>query len=156
MQPDLLSIEELSDPQSYPYALLQLADPSLEMIRQYLQEGTCYVAKLQEEIIGVIVLMPIAPSTIEIKNIAITEAFQQKGFGKQLLHFAERITKQLGNEKLVIGTGNSSIAQLALYQKAGFEIEAIKKNFFLENYHEPIIENGIVCKHLIVLAKYLN
>lgn len=31
----------------------------------------------------------------------------------------------------------------------------IKKNFFVDKYKEPIFENGIKCKHMVVLAKTL-
>jgi aminoglycoside 6'-N-acetyltransferase I len=88
--------------------------------------------------------------------MAISELFQGNGFGKQLLQFAEEISQQSGYKKLIIGTGNSSIAQLALYQKAGFEIVRIEKDFFVKNYKQPIMENGIPCKHMIILEKELN
>lgn len=55
-------------------------------------------------------------------------------------------------KKLEIGTGNSSIAQLSLYQKCWFVIESIDKDFFSKHYDHPIIENGIVCKDMIRLG----
>jgi hypothetical protein len=42
---------------------------------------------------------------------------------------------------------------LALYQKLGFVKSEIKKNFFLENYTELIIENGIQAVDMIILKR---
>ena len=151
-----LFIELLTDKQKIPFNLLELADPSRTQIKSYLKTGSCYVAKNESKIIGVIVLNKINSNTIEIKNIAVTESEQGKGIGKLLLKFAEKISQELKYQKMIIGTGNSSIGQLALYQKSGFEIDKIEHDFFLINYNEPIIENGIQCKHMIILKKILN
>jgi ribosomal protein S18 acetylase RimI-like enzyme len=53
---------------------------------------------------------------------------------------------------LEVGTGNSSIGQLALYQKCGFRITGIDYNYFIRHYDEPIFENGIPCRDMIRLA----
>jgi ribosomal protein S18 acetylase RimI-like enzyme len=156
MNDNVPAIEELTDQEDVPYNLLQLADPSTEMIRQYLQTGRCFVARLDGSVIGVTVLTEIAPQTMEIKNIAVASSFQGQGFGKQLLRFAESFSRESGYTRLLIGTGNSSIAQLSLYQKEGFEIVEIRKDFFIKNYDAPIVENGILCKHMIVLEKDLT
>ncbi|GMQ30855.1 hypothetical protein [Algoriphagus confluentis] len=47
----------------------------------------------------------------------------------------------------------NNYSQLALYQKTGYEIVGIEKDFFIQNYPEPIFENGIPCKHKIILEK---
>lgn len=130
-----------------------MADPSKIQIDSYLETGTCYVAKMDFKTVGVLVLNHIDSARIEIKNIAIAESQQGKGLGKALLRNAEMISRELGYQTLVIGTGNSSIGQLALYQKEGFEIAKIDKDFFIRNYTEPIFENGIPCKHMIILEK---
>jgi ribosomal protein S18 acetylase RimI-like enzyme len=103
----------------------------------------------------VLVLDTLSPTTLEIKNIAIAEPYQGKGYGKQLLKFAANIAREFRCQQLVIGTGNSSIGQLALYQKVGFDLIRIERNFFTNHYAEPIFENGIQCKHLLVLEKKL-
>ncbi len=79
-----LQIEALKKGDPIPYDLLELADPSREKIDTYLQTGNCYVAFLKEESIGVFVLQEIDAYSIEIKNIAVYEKFQGKGYGKQL------------------------------------------------------------------------
>lgn len=59
---------------------------------------------------------------MEIMNIAVAEHLQGKGIGKKLLRHAVETAKGYGMSKLEVGTGNSSVSQLALYQKCGFRI----------------------------------
>ncbi|MDN5201872.1 GNAT family N-acetyltransferase [Fulvivirgaceae bacterium BMA10] len=145
-------IKKLESSVPIPYDLLDLADPSRAMIDSYLNEGTCYIGILNKEIIGVYVIKEISSGILEIMNIAVKENFQGKGYGKKLIDHVIDLAREKGFKQLHIGTGNSSIDQLAFYQKCGFEIHAIEKNFFLDNYIEPIFENGIQCKHLVKLC----
>ncbi|AQX85682.1 GNAT family N-acetyltransferase [Elizabethkingia bruuniana] len=138
-----------------PYNLLLLADPSKELIDQYIKSGQLYLAKGNDEIIGCYVLCPWDSNTIEIKNIAVYEKFQNQGIGGLLLKDAIIKAKNKFYKKLVIGTGNSSTGQLYLYQKFGFKITDIRKNFFKDNYSDPIWENGIECTDMILLTMKL-
>ena len=149
-------IRLVNDTQQIPFDLLLLADPSRSMIEAYLAGGNCYVAFQDNILLGVLVLCEISPSIVEIKNIAVRETAQGRGLGKRLLEFADQVSREAAFETIRIGTGNSSIGQLALYQKVGFEMVAIKKDFFLQQYEQPIFEHGIQCKHMIVLEKKLD
>ena len=42
--------------------------------------------------------------------------------------------------------------QLAWYQREGFRVFAIERDFFLENYPEPIYEQGIQLKDMLRLV----
>lgn len=148
-------IDQFSKSDEIPYVLLLDADPSMELIEKYLKYSTIYIAKLENKIIGVYVLYPINAEKAEIKNIAVEENLQGKGIGKLLLEDAFKQAKAKGYKELIIGTGNSSVGQLYLYQKAGFEMIEIKWNFFIDNYQSPLYENGIRVKHMIVLSKRL-
>ncbi|MGY6743600.1 MAG: GNAT family N-acetyltransferase [Cecembia sp.] len=138
-----------------PIELLLLADPSRELIEQYLSESSIFLASSKGKTKGIIALYPIEESILEIKNLAVVPSFQKKGLGKNLILFAENFAKANGYTKLRICTGNTSFHQLALYQKLGFQKKDKILNFFLEQYPEPIFENGMQCKDLIVLEKEL-
>ncbi|WP_079509316.1 GNAT family N-acetyltransferase [Mesobacillus jeotgali] len=151
-----MKIRRLKNEEQPPWNLILSADPSREMAAKYLKKGSCYVAVSDnEETLGVIVLLPIAGNRIEIKNLAVAEPAQRKGIGKSLINYGIQAARNEGFEVIEIGTGNSSINQLALYQKAGFRITGIDKDFFLINYPEPIFENGIQCRDMIRLSKSL-
>jgi ribosomal protein S18 acetylase RimI-like enzyme len=138
-----------------PRDLLLLADPSWEQVEQYVHAGQCYRAMIEAQVVGVIVLMVISEEVLEIKNIAVAEAWQGKGIGRQLLRHARKVARADGYFRLQIATGNSSIGQLALYQQEGFKITHIDKDYFLHHYPEPIFEHGIRCRHRVVLELVL-
>jgi ribosomal protein S18 acetylase RimI-like enzyme len=148
-------IRPLSTEETLPYYLLLLADPSVKMVGKYIFASSVHVAVLAEQIVGVLALFSIDKNLIEIKNIAVAETHQGKGIGKKLLEYAIAEAKEKGFQDIQIGTANSSIGQLALYQKMGFEMERIIKSFFTDNYPEPMYENGILVRDMVVLKRKL-
>lgn len=151
----IIEVDTHSGVASLPYHLLELADPSREMIDSYVYDGRCFVLTLEGKSVGVLVLFALDSTCLEIKNIAIDPRHQGKGLGSALLRHAESVASGAGYQRLRIGTGNSSLDQLGFYQRFGFEMDHVIANFFTEHYPEEIVENGIVCKHLIVLEKRL-
>ncbi|MDJ1497133.1 GNAT family N-acetyltransferase [Cytophagaceae bacterium DM2B3-1] len=138
-----------------PYELLLLADETIEIIDSYAKGGEICIFEHNSQIIGVYILYILDTETIEIKNIEVHKDYQGLGIGTHLLNEAIQRAKEKGFKTLVIGTANGAIKQLYLYQKVGFEITGIRKNFFIDNYPAPIYENGILCKHMIMLEKQL-
>ncbi|KHD84904.1 GNAT family N-acetyltransferase [Bacillus ginsengihumi] len=138
-----------------PLELLLLADPSKSIVEDYIKRGDIFVAEIDRRIIGEYVLLSTRPQTVEIVNVAVKESEQGKGIGKQLVMHAIQQARLKGYKMIEVGTGNSSIGQLALYQKCGFRINAIDKDFFTIHYENDIYENGIQCRDMIRLSQYL-
>ncbi|MDH6349300.1 GNAT family N-acetyltransferase [Brevibacillus sp. 1238] len=138
-----MEIRKLAPHEEAPMHLLLLADPSQKLVEDYLQRGQCYVAAQDEQFVGVYVLISTRPDTIELVNVAVDEAHQGQGIGKQLVLHAIETAKVSGYKTIEVGTGNSSLDQLALYQKCGFRMTWIDRDFFLRHYEEEIYENGI-------------
>lgn len=145
-------IRKLEETEPLPMDLLLLADPSEEMVRSYMPRAHCYVLELEQHIVGAYSLLPTRPGTVELVNIAVDESVQNKGYGKELIYHAIETARSEGYQTIEIGTGNSSIAQLALYQKCGFRMTHIDRDFFLRHYEEPIFENGIQCVDMVRLS----
>lgn len=143
-------------PENAPWDLLLLADPSEKNVKAYLEKGICYIAKIANEIVGEFVLLPKSQQVYELMNIAVLPEYQGQKIGKILLRSAISISQQRGATELELGTGNSSLSQLAFYQKAGFRIVGVIPNFFIDNYEEPIYENGIQCRDMIRLKLNLS
>lgn len=152
---DEIVVRELKNKETIPYNLLLIADPSKSNIDKYLSDSIVYMADFKGQTVGCYVLCNAGGEITEIKNIAVDEKFQGKGLGTFLLHDAIKRAKWSGFKKIIIGTGNSSIGQLYLYQKVGFRITDIKADFFKTNYNQPIIENGIECRDMILLTRDL-
>lgn len=150
-----MNIRKLKIGEKPPMDLLLLADPSHTIVEDYLKRGECLIAESNEKIVGVYVLLPTRPETVELVNIAVAEEQNGRGIGKQLVMDAIQTAKKKGYKTVEIGTGNSSIGQLALYQKCGFRIIGVDLNFFIRHYSEEIFENGIQCRDMIRLSQDL-
>lgn len=148
-------IRKLSMDEEPPMDLLLEADPSRKIVEEYVQRGECFVAESNGQIIGVYILLPTRPETVELVNIAVLETQRSKGWGKKLVINAIEVAKSKGFRTIEIGTGNSSIGQLALYQKCGFRMTGVDKDFFIRHYPEEIFENGIQCRDMIRLSQDL-
>ena len=151
-----MEIRELFIDEPPPMHLLLLADPSRELVEEYLGSGTCFVALTDGRMIGVYVLLQKGPKLIEIMNIAVDERHHGRGIGRQLIEHAIGHAREQGYKTIEIGTGNSGIGQLALYQKCGFRITGVDRDFFNRNYSEAIYENGIQCQDMIRLSQSLD
>ncbi|MCM0624931.1 GNAT family N-acetyltransferase [Lysinibacillus sp. OL1_EC] len=133
---------------------LLLADESEVAVRKYLDKGTLYKINCGELLVGVALVIPQTDTTIELKNIAIEAKYQGKGIGKEILRQLTEKCRKEGYQVVLVGTANSSIDNIAFYQKAGFRMEAIEKDFF-SHYPEPIYENGIRALDMIFFTKQL-
>ncbi|TVP83285.1 MAG: GNAT family N-acetyltransferase [Alkalicoccus sp.] len=147
-----MDIKELTEEELVPMNLLLLADPSKQIVEEYVKRGRCFTAQESGEVAGVYVLLPTRPGTVELVNIAVLEAYQGQGTGRALVLHAVNEAKKAAFKTLEVGTGNSSIGQLALYQKCGFRIAGVDRDYFVKHYPEPIVENGILCRDMIRLS----
>ncbi|MFF2886201.1 GNAT family N-acetyltransferase [Paenibacillus sp. NPDC057967] len=151
-----MNIRMLQAGEQPPMDLLLLADPSQKLVEQYLSRGQCFIGESENGVIvGVYVLLPTRPETVELVNVAVDEGCQGKGFGKQLVNHALEQARLTGYTTIEIGTGNSSVSQLALYQKCGFRITGVDRDFFIRHYEEEIVENGIQVVDMIRLSQDL-
>lgn len=150
-----MNIRILKSDEKVPMKLLLEADPSRKMVKEYVDRGQGFIAEIGKEIIGAFVLLPTRPGTVEIMNIAVAEENRGRGIGKQLIEEAIKISKKRKYKTIEVGTGNSSVGQLVLYQKCGFRITGIDSDFFITHYDEEIYENGIQCRDMIRLSQNL-
>ena len=130
--------------------LMRQADPSDKHLDKYLHQSQILCSYFQNTLVGVIALTLPSANMAEIRNISVLEQYQGKGIGKALIQASQHLCYELGASTLEVGTGNSSLDQLAFYQKQGFRLFSIEPDFF-KDYPAPILENGIVCQDLIKL-----
>ncbi|RKL67815.1 GNAT family N-acetyltransferase [Salipaludibacillus neizhouensis] len=133
---------------------LFLADESEVAVNKYINDGEMFSIYYRNDIVGVVLYVFHAQEVVELKNIALTPEYQGSGIGSLVLTDAFERYKRNGMIKIIVGTANSSIGNLALYQKAGFRISEIKKDFFKE-YPTPIYEYGIRALDMVMLEKEL-
>ena len=133
------------------YELLLDADPSKKHVDDYTQRGQVF-SLTDTELLGIMVLIPTRPDTLELVNIAVSEAHRGKGYAQQLIAFAFEKAKEQGIKTVEIGTGSTGYEQLHLYQKCGFRMTWIDRDFFIRHYEEEIIDNGIVLNDMVRLS----
>lgn len=139
-------------PNQYPWQLLLLADPCRGLVEKYLTDALVLASTDGGEILGVVVITSLSHSSWEIKNLAVSPAHQGRGLGKALLRSALDLSKARGAHEVWIGTGNSSLNQLGLYQRMGFRMVEIVQDFFTQHCAEEVVENGIPCRDMVRLV----
>jgi len=75
-------------------------------------------------------------------NITVQPGHQKSGYGAALLKWVIEYFRKSGASKIEVGTGTFGY-QLAFYQRHGFRVTSIDYDFFVNNYPEPIFEDGI-------------
>jgi len=129
-------------PTQAPLELLLIADPSEEKIRSYLSGSRCFVASTDGVTVGACVVQALDAGAHELMAIAVHPAHQRAGHGTALLKFVIEFFRDSGARQLEVGTGTFGY-QLAFYQRQGFRVDRIDHDFFVQNYPEPIFEDGI-------------
>ncbi|HEM1266514.1 TPA: GNAT family N-acetyltransferase [Listeria monocytogenes] len=143
--------------QPVPLTLLLDADPSEKQIATYFNKSHVLQLMQADTIIGVVCLFPLNKNQLEIMNIVVSSEYRNQGIGKKLLEKAFDYATHKHFSKIIVKTGNSSIDQLAFYQKNGFRMQHIIPNYFTENYpNQTIIENGIAYLDQIILLKEIK
>jgi len=142
-------IDTLRPQDPCPMDLLLLADPSEELVKQYLEGGETFVASINGITVGVILLLGRDAESAEIMNVAVAPDYQNRGIGKRLVRYAIDKARERNYKIVEIGTGNPGVQQMLLYQKCGFRIIGVDLDFFRRTHPEPIFENGIECRDMI-------
>jgi len=134
---------------------LLLADESETVVSEYINDGDMFAIYAGELLVGVALFTFHSDQIVELKNIAISQTYRGQGLGKAVIEEACSLYRDRGLSKMIVGTANSSIANIAFYQKVGFRIAEIKKDFFLK-YPEPIFEDGIRAFDMVMFDRILN
>ena len=132
--------------------LLLEADPCEKKIRQYLRgDSLCHLAMVSGEDVGVCVLTHLSEDVLELHNIAVCPTKQGRGIGSALLRRAITQAGAAGVRRIELSTGTFGY-QLAFYQRVGFRAEKVVRDYFIDNYDEPVFELGIQHKDMLRLA----
>ncbi len=129
--------------------LMMIADPAAKSIDEYIHIGTLIGIFDKETCIGICHYSDFEDNKASINNVSLSEGYQGKGIGTKLLKYTVEHIFTKGFDSIVLGTGNSSIRNIAFYQKNGFDLTELWYNYFIDNFDEEIFENGIQCKHML-------
>ena len=137
-----------------PLSLLLEADPDEVSVEAYLRRSRVMLAIVSGCIVGVIVY-ELQRKEARLWNIAVIADHRRSGVASELMRMMCRQLQSLSIGSVFVGTGNSSIGPLTFYQRLGFRIESVNKDYFA-SYDPPIYENGIRCLDMIILRYSIN
>ena len=133
--------------------LLLEADEQESMIDRYLSRGDLFVLFDEKEApLAVAVVTKEGEGVHELKNLAVAAPFRRQGLGRLMVRFL--LGRFRGGGVMLVGTGDSP-ATLEFYESCGFRASHVEKDFFVENYDHPIVEDGRVLRDMIYLRQEL-
>lgn len=138
--------EILSNKKEY-LELLLIGDEEEKMIDLYLEKGRMFILR-DSGVKCAAVVTELNSNECELKNIAIYPKDQRKGYGKYMLDYLVNMFLKK-YKTMYVGTGDTPITEF--YKKCGFKFSHVLNNFFIDNYKEPIIEDGIQLVDMIYL-----
>jgi GNAT superfamily N-acetyltransferase len=158
--PIAVALRRVVDPEAIErlMPLILLADESPAAVADYLPRAEVYavVTARSADPVGEIALTDEGEGVWEIKNIAMMPAWQGRGIGGAAIATACAVARQRGARRMLVGTANCALRELAFYQRAGFRLDHVVRDFFTPpRYPEPIVENGLRAIDMVVLSRDL-
>ena len=116
----------------YDLCVRMLTDPKREV----------YVALLEEEIVGFMILQMRGPFIGFIQTVGVKPEWRNKGIGAKLVEFAEeRIFKVTPNVFMCVSSFNPKAQRL--YKKLGYETIGELKDFIVRGHSEILLRKTI-------------
>jgi ribosomal protein S18 acetylase RimI-like enzyme len=132
--------------------LFLLADDSMKCVRSYYQTGVLLVLRADEGTVrGLTLVVHGQDGSVELKAVAVVRELQGRGVGRRMLGLVLSELRNAGVRRVTVGTASCGIGQLAFYQKAGFRLLRIDRDFFTtaRGYPPGIEENGIALRDMV-------
>ena len=85
----------------------------------------------------------------EIMELAVAPERHGQGIGRQIVAWLIDEARKRSKRAVLVGTANSSIGNLVFYQKVGFRMDHVRKDYFWY-YREPVYENAIQIRDMLV------
>lgn len=151
--PDSLAVLLVTEAKKDFLQLLLLGDEDEKMLDKYLERGELF-ALYKGGLKATVVVTREKKTVFEVKNLAVWPQEQRRGYGRFLVTEMCRLYSRWGT-KMLVGTGDVPWT-LHFYEACGFERSYIVKDFFTDNYPQPIFENGRQLKDMIYLERSLK
>jgi GNAT superfamily N-acetyltransferase len=111
--------------------LFEMAEDSPGELDSYLHAGRVLVAVSAREVIGHLQLVDTDRSgRVELKNMAVREAWQGRGLGARLVRAALAVAATGSASEMVVATAAADVGNLRFYQRQGFRIRSVERDAF--------------------------
>ncbi len=148
-----VTINYIADNKKDFLALLLLGDEQESSIDEYLERGELF-ALYDGGLKSVCLVTDEGGGMLEIQNLATDRPYQRRGYASRLIDYiAECYAERF--EKIILGTGDVP-SILTFYDRCGFKATHRVADYFTTHYDHPIIEDGILLKDKVYLARGLR
>jgi GNAT superfamily N-acetyltransferase len=153
----MLKVEIYEGPRDALAWLFAEADDSESQIREYRDLGEVLVASSAGMIVGhAQVVATDEPGVLELKSLAVDEPWRSRGVGSALVEAAFDRCRAQGARLLLVATAAASIDALKFYQRLGFRIRHVVRDFYSpERGYRPLELNGIPLRDEVILDRSL-
>lgn len=129
-RPDI-RIEVHTGPRGELRPLFMLAEDSRTELDSYLHAGRVLVARAGPETVGHLQLVDTErPGRVELKNMAVQEAWRGHGVGRLLVAAAVDLAAGSAATEMVVATGAADVGNLRFYQRQGFRFRSVERDAF--------------------------
>jgi len=127
------------------------ADEGEERIRTALLDPayTAYAARLDDQLMGAAVVRWEENTSSEILYIEVVAALRGRGYGKQIIQALQHELPRRGGRSLLVGTANAALENIVFYQKCGFRMHEIRRDYFTY-IQPPVFEHDIQLRDMLV------
>jgi ribosomal-protein-alanine N-acetyltransferase len=149
---DVVEINKLEHPREIEICARMMAgsEPWITLGRDYdasvktlsVPSKEVYVATVQDEIVGFIILNMQGAFIGYIQTVCVAPAWRGKGVGSQLIAFAEeRIFSQTPNVFICVSSFNPDAQRL--YERIGYEVVGELKDYIVSGHAEVLLRKTI-------------
>ncbi len=139
-------------------SLFESAEDSPTQLASYIDLGVVLVAWAGSGIAGHVQLVEGDDhDVVEIKNMAVADAFQRRGIGSSLLSAAIDHARSGDHRRMTVATATADTDNLRFYQRAGFRLLRIERDAFTPDtgYPDRILIDGIELRDRVWLEQDL-
>lgn len=130
---------------------LLLADSCGAMINRYLEAGDVYAFSVGDAPVCVVMVVPYSDMACEFKNLVTDPQFQRQGYATRLMETLFKFYAVCFRATYV-GVASPGAA---FYARFGFTYTHTVTGFSIDNYSEPIYEDGVLPTDVLYLKKEL-
>jgi len=131
-------------------SILREADEDEQRVRGTLADEayTSYAAFVGEQLVGAVTIRWQEQES-EIEYIAVVPTLRSSGYGKAIMAAVLEEARRRNVCSVLVGTGNNSPYHIAFYQKCGFRMDHVRKDYF-HYIQPPLVENGMLLQDMLV------
>lgn len=124
--------------------LIRLAEDSESQLEAAIDDGTMYAVD-DSGVVLVLDHVDHENGQRELRYVAVAEAHQRKGIGKAMLADVAEAERRRGTRRLLVGTANADTGNLDFYQRCGYRLLSIERDYFTpaRGYPPDFVLNGL-------------